>query len=133
MLQKEVEDVTLAMDEEVLEDLRFGLGNQGLNNFVEITAKDGLNNILVEEVEELVHYRIIILRLLACLVNVIHVLGANLIALLVKRQVSFRGSRIPVGPSASTTSKKREEDPNLKIHDERDITIERRRQKQEEG
>jgi hypothetical protein len=38
-----------------------------------------------------------------------------------------------VGPSASTTAKKREEDPNLKIHDERDITIERRRQKQEEG
>ena len=97
VLQKVVEDVPLTMNEEVLEDLRFGLSNQGLNNFVEITAKDGLNNILVKEVEELIHHRIIILRLLACLVNVIHIFGANLIPLLVKREVSFRGSRIP-GP-----------------------------------
>ena len=97
VLQKVVEDVSLTMDEEVLEDLRFGFSNQGLNNFVEITAKDGLNNILFEEVEELIHYRIIILRLLACLVNVLHILGSNLIPVLVKRQVSFRGSSI-AGP-----------------------------------
>jgi hypothetical protein len=42
------------------------------------------------------------------------------------------GASSKVGTSASTT-KKREEDPNLKIHDERDITIERRRKQQEES
>ena len=97
VLQKLVEDVTLAMDEEIVEDFSFGLGNQGLNNLVEISAKDGLNGLLVEEVEEFIHDRIVILGLLACLVNVFHILGANLIPLFVKGQVSFRGSSI-AGP-----------------------------------
>lgn len=49
MLKQHVKDVSFALEEKILQDLRLGFGHEGLQYLVKVPAQDGLQGFLVEE------------------------------------------------------------------------------------
>lgn len=60
VLDQKVEDVSLAVDEQVLKHLALRLGHQCLHNLVEVAAQDRLDLVLVEKLKQLVHDRVVV-------------------------------------------------------------------------